>query len=110
MTRKYQFDPGAYKRRVERERGNSGFKEKVKQWEAYNAKHPKFNTENEALKYALEKTKKGERLTISQAPKELGGQWLVAPDADPAVMLGWSMIYDSGMLNDMVDLDHIEEV
>ena len=118
MANKYQADPAAYKRRLEKEKSVPAFREKIKIWEKNIEDQPTFDTESEAVKFAVEKTKKGERWTIFSAPKELGGKWKAiswkAHDGmgpDSANMLGWSMIYDTQQLRNYAeDIDHIQEV
>ena len=117
--KKYNADPTAYKRRIEREKTNPAFKNRIKEWEKNIEDQPTFDTENEAVKFALEKTKKGEEWTVFVAPKELGGKWKAISWNDhqgmgpeSANMLGWSMIYDTQLLKDKVSekVDIIEEV
>ena len=119
MADKYKVDPDAYKRRLERERSRPDLKERFKFYEQMIADQPTFDTEDEAVRFAVGKTKKGESWTIFVAPKELGGKWKaiswaahggMGPDA--AMQLGWSMIYDSEKLEEKADdnIDHIKEV
>lgn len=121
MGKKYQVDPDAYKRRLEREKARPDLKERFKFYEKTIAGQPEFDTEEEAVKFAVEKTKAGGRFTVWVAPKELGGKWKVisweaeggmGPDA--ADQLGWSMIYDSELLDEKASrgkgIDNITEV
>lgn len=119
MAEKYNVDPNAYKRRLKREKERPELKERFKFYEKAIADQPEFDTEDEAVKFAVEKTKKGESWTIWVAPKELGGKWKaiswganngMGPDA--ADQLGWSMIYDAELLQLKAskDIDHIKEV
>ena len=94
-------------------------KERFKFYEKTIADQPTFDTEDEALKFALEKTKKEESWTVWVAPKELGGKWkAISRDAhrgmgpESADQLGWSMIYDTEHLELAVleTIDDIEEV
>lgn len=118
MAHKYKADPDAYKRRLEKEKSIPAFREKIKMWEKNIEDQPTFDTEDEAVKFAVEKTKKGEDWTVFVAPKELGGKWKAiswkAHDGmgpDSANMLGWSMIYDAQHLrNYEEDIDNIQEV
>ena len=117
MTKKYKADPSAYERRLEKEKNNPAFRERIKEWEANIADQPEFETEKEALAKAVELTKKGEDCTIFVAPEDLGGMWKVISwkghngmGPDSASMLGWSMIYDTQMLKDANGVDEIEEV
>lgn len=118
MSGKYQVDPNAYKRRLEREK-RPELKERFKFYEETIADQPEFDTEDKAVAFAIEKTKKGENWTVWVAPKELGGKWKaisweahkgMGPDA--ADQLGWSMIYDTELLQAKAgkDIDHIKEV
>lgn len=117
--RKYKVDPDAYNRRLKREKARPDLKERFKFYEEVIADQPTFDTENEALKFALGKTKKGESWTVWVAPKELGGKWkAISRDAhggispEAADQLGWSMIYDTEHLEEAVRemIDTIEEV
>ena len=119
MAGKYKFDPSAYKRRLEREKERPELKERFKFYEKTIADQPEFDTEDEAVKFALAKIKKGEDCTIWLAPKELGGKWKVISweahngmGPDSADQLGWSMIYDTQHLKDKGSkgIDHIKEV
>lgn len=114
--KKYKFDPEAYKTRLKREKDRPELKERFKHYDKVIAKHPSFDSEEEALNFAVPKVKKLESLSVWQAPKELGGKWKVlnpeenAPDA--ADQLGWCMIYDFEKLLSLADesIDEIEEV
>ena len=119
MAEKYMIDPDAYKRRLQREKEFPELKERFKFYEKTIADQPTFATEDEAVKFAVEKTKKGERWTVWVAPKELGGKWKaiswashrgMGPEA--ADQLGWSMIYDSDLLQSKASkyIDHIKEI
>lgn len=119
MSGKYKVDPDAYKRRLEREKARPELKERFKFYEKVIGDQPTFDTEKEALAFAVDKTKKGERWTVWVAPKELGGKWKaiswaahkgMGPDA--ADQLGWSMIYDTELLQEeaSADIDTIKEV
>ena len=119
MAEKYQFDPNACKRRLQREKERPDLKKRFEYYEKLVESQPTFDTEAEALKFAIEKTKKGERWTVWVAPKELGGKWKaisweaekgMCPDA--ADQLGWSMIYDDQHLQNKSrkDIDQITEV
>ena len=119
MARKYQIDPDAYKRRLEREKERPDLKERFKFYEKVIGGQPTFDTEEEALKFAVGKTKAGEDWTVWVAPKELGGKWKAISwraeggmGPDSADQLGWSMIYDSDMLHDIASggIDNITEV
>lgn len=119
MSGKYKFDSAAYKRRLEREKARPELKERFKFYEETIADQPEFETEDKAVAFAIGKTKKGENCTVWLAPKELGGKWKVisweahngmGPDA--ADQLGWSMIYDTELLQAKAeeDIDTIKEV
>ena len=119
MADKYKVDPEAYKRSQKRLKEHPDLKERYKLYEKTIADQPTFDTEAEALAFALEKTKAGESWTVWVAPKELGGKWKAisweaengrGPDA--ADQLGWSMIYDDDMLwmKAHKDIDEIKEV
>lgn len=119
MAGKYKFDPSAYKRRLEREKARPELKERFKFYEKTIADQPEFDTEEEAVKFAVDKVKKGEGWTVWVAPKELGGKWKAISWAahngmgpDSADQLGWSMIYDTELLQakGSKDIDHIKEV
>lgn len=119
MKVQYKADSSAYKRRLEKEKSNQAFKSKIKWWESNIEDQPTFDTVEKAVKFALEKTKKGERVTVWEAPKELGGKWKVISwevnngmGPESANQLGWSMIYDSeGLYSEThKDIDHIKEV
>ena len=119
MADKYTVDPSAYERRLEKEKRVPAFRERIKEWEKNIADQPTFNTEDEAVKFAVEKTRKGEAWTVFVAPKELGGKWKAIAWAanngmgpESASVLGWSMIYDSQQLQRKAgrNIDHIEEV
>lgn len=119
MAAKYKVDPNAYKRRLQREKERPELKERFKFYEKTIADQPTFDTEDKAVAFAIEKTKKGESWTVWVAPKELGGKWKaiswaahegMGPDA--ADQLGWSMIYDTELLQEKAsnDIDEIKEV
>lgn len=118
MAEKFKIDPNAYKRRLEREKARPDLKERFKFYEKTIADQPTFDTEKEAVAFAVGKTKKGENWTVFVAPKELGGKWKaiswaahkgMGPDA--ADQLGWSMIYDTELLQKKAEgIDDIEEV
>lgn len=119
MAGQYEFNQDGYKRRLEREKKYPNLKERYKYYEEIVAAQPTFDTEKEALRFAVEKTKKGERWTVFLAPKELGGKWKavawethegMAPDA--ADQLGWCMMYDEEGLYRLAekDIDNITEV
>lgn len=119
MADKYQFDPSAYKRRLEREKARPELKERFKHYEKIIGSQPDFDTEKEALSFAVDKTKKGERWTVWAAPKELGGKWKAISwetengmGPDSADQLGWSIIYDTQHLQNIANrnIDHIDEV
>lgn len=119
MAGKYKIDPDAYKRRLAREKERPELKERFKFYEDTIEDQPTFETEKEAVDFAVKKTKKGERWTVWVAPKELGGKWKaisweahkgMGPEA--ADQLGWSMIYDTEHLQTKAfgKIDHIKEV
>lgn len=119
MSGKYKVDPNAYKRRLEREKARPELKERFKFYEEMIENQPTFDTEKEAVDFAVKKTNKGENWTVWVAPKELGGKWKaiswadnngMGPDA--ADQLGWSMIYDTELLQlkASTDIDNIKEV
>lgn len=119
MSGKYKFDSGAYQRRLEREKARPELKERFKFYEKTIADQPEFETEDKAVAFALEKTKKGESCTVWLAPKELGGKWKVISWAahngmgpDSADQLGWCMIYDAEHLQARIakNIDTIKEV
>lgn len=119
MAEKYNVDTNAYKRRLAREKERPDLKERFKFYEKTIADQPEFDTEEEAVAFAIAKTKKGEDWTIWVAPKELGGKWkAISWDAhdgkgpDAADQLGWSMIYDTELLQRKAnkDIDTIKEV
>lgn len=115
MGDKYQVDPGAYKRRLEREQERPELKEHFKTCEETIAGQPTFDTEAEAVSFAVAKTRKGEIWTVWVAPKELGGKWkAISASGDgraAAEQLGWSMIYDKEHLLNKAErsIDDIEE-
>lgn len=119
MLAKYKIDPTAYKRRLQREKERPELKERFAFYEKILADQPTFDTEDEAVAFAVKATKKGESYTVWVAPKELGGKWKaiswnahkgMGPDA--ADQLGWSIIYDAELLQSRAgeDIDHIKEV
>lgn len=118
MANKYKFDTTAYKRRLEREKNNPKFKERLKDYEKIVEDQPTFETEKDALKFAAPKLKKNEMWMIWQAPEELGGKWKaismethdgMGPEA--AAQVGMSMIYDYELLLTYAEtIDNIEEV
>lgn len=119
MAEKYSFDPEAYKRRADKEKRVPAFRERIKEWEKNIADQPTFSTEDETVKFAVAKTKKGERWTVWVAPKELGGKWKAISWAahdgmgpESANQLGWSMIYDTELLQSKAErgIDEIEEI
>ena len=119
MSGKYNVDPNAYKRRLEREKARPELKERFKFYEEILADQPTFDTEDKALDYAVKQTGKGKGHTVWVAPKELGGKWkAISWDAhngmgpDAADQLGWSMIYDTEHLQQRAssNIDHIKEV
>lgn len=119
MTDKYKVDPDAYKRSQKRLKESPELKARYRYYEDAIKDQPTFDTEEEAVAFALEKTKKGEDWSVWVAPKELGGEWKAisykahggrGPEA--ADQLGWSMIYDSDKLWTKAhkDIDNIDEV
>ena len=119
MKVQYKADSSAYKRRLEKEKNIPAFKGKIKMWEKNIEDQPEFDTGEEAVKFAVDKTKKGEKVTVWEAPKELGGKWKVISweanngmGPESASQLGWSMIYDTDGLHSAAqeDIDDIKEV
>ena len=119
MADKYKVDPEAYKRSQKRLKEHPDLKERYKLYEKTIADQPTFDTEEKAVAFAVEKTKKGEEWSVWVAPKELGGKYKAisytahggrGPEA--ADQLGWSMVYDSDKLwmKAHKDIDEIKEV
>lgn len=119
MAGKYKVDPNAYKRSQQRLKDRPELKDRYKYYEKTIKDQPTFNTEDEAVAFAVAKTKKGEEWSVWVAPKELGGKWKaisykandgMGPEA--ADQLGWSMIYDDDKLWSIAnkDIDNIKEV
>ena len=116
MAEKFKFNPEAYIRRLRREKERPELKERFQFYEKTIAGALTFDTENEAVTFAVGKTKNGERWTVWAAPKELGGKWKVIPEEgmglESADQLGWCMIYDAALLlvKTRKEIDTIEEV
>lgn len=120
MAKKYKPDLyEAYNQRLQREQENLVFKKEIKNLEKVVEGLPTFDTEDEALNFAVKKEKENPdkySFTIWTGPKELGDKWKVEELGGLGIkgldLLGWTRIYTPEQIWEEAskDIDHIDEI